>query len=390
MPTDLKPSSEPAPVIDQREAVDQTGLGEQLWAAVQLDNVVANAVREAFSPTTEGVYDPDFDPFDHLDAGEKLQALEFADANSEADVQRVRNSLQRRRQWEDSLNSGPLHPFLASLAAGVADPTAYVPLVGAAGKGASIGSRIARGMAAGAVEVGASEALLQELQTGRTAEESAYSTVAGLILGGSLSAAGATLGRTVPSEATIKQAKSDIETMLSAAAPAGFGGSSASAARAASPFDPIRGEQGEDLSLQVGHGLVKAYSKVLDKLKLASPALTMATSRFATARALLGSLTDTGMVSQGNLQGLTQGIDLETRIKSDGDQLLIPMVEMLQQQYKTHRKNAKAGGRSPMNRALFFDQVGRAMRHGTKSADPEVQAMATWMRQNIFDPPAGS
>lgn len=386
MPTDLKPSSEPAPVIDQREAVDQTGLGEQLAAAVQLDNVAANAVREAWSPTVQGPYDPDFDPFDHLDDEEKLQALEFSDANSEADIQRIRDRLSRRRQWEDTLSSGPLHPFIASLAAGVADPTAYVPLVGAAGRGASFGSRVARGMAAGAVEVGASEAFLQELQKGRTAEESAYSTVAGLILGGALSSAGAALGRTVPSEATMAQAKSDIETMLRVTAPQQGFGTSAGAARVSSPFDPLRDAEGRDMSLQVGHGLVKAYSKVLDKVALASPAMTMATSRFATSRALLGSLTDTGMISQGNLQGLTQGIDLETRIKSDGDQLLIPMAEMLGQQYKTHRKNSKAGGREPMSRALFYDQVGRAMRHGTKSADPEVNAMAQWMRQNIFDP----
>lgn len=345
-------------------------VGEQLGAAFQLDNLLANVAMRAAEPDVAAEAEADFDFQQHLLPGEELVADQFEQANSPAEMRLIRARIERERGARFALEQGPLNAFLASTIAIAADPTTFLPLAGAALTRGRALTKIAGAAAGSAVDVGLSEIVLQNLQETRTTTES----LAAVILGGAfgMGIAGTVVGvSTARANRAYTRAVEDF-TALGESIPESTAG--AQARPRPSP---------EDTRLAGGKGVraaIRGFSKVLEKLHLAAPSLELSVSRFARSRELVQRLVDTGLITEGQVKGLTGGAALETRIKRH-EAVIVDAFRMLNRAFKAHRK---AGGQ--LKRQEFFEEVGRAMRRSDESAVPGVGDAAKNLRSHVFDP----
>lgn len=170
---------------------------DTLGAAFSQENIISGVAR-AF---TEGLPNKtgsnlDFSPFDN--DGEMISGYEdFADkfvgANSEEDVQLIKNSIDREMNNKETLANAPTWMNVVShLAAGAADPTMLIPLVGAMTKATRTGRLIegaVTGAAVGVTSGLARETGFQATQETRSLEESGLNVLMEGALGGILGGA---------------------------------------------------------------------------------------------------------------------------------------------------------------------------------------------------------
>lgn len=151
-------------------------------------------------------------------------------------------------------------------------------------------------------------------------------------------------------------------------------------------------QESKNLSAASVHGLDKRASQLagsykiaeamakLKKLGLAAPSLELSTSIFDTARQVVHRIVDTGMISEGNVKGLANPLNMATEIKLTAEADIYAMDKIIQAGWKDYVR-ATAGDAARMNKKDFMTSVSYAMRRGDKHADEFVQALAQELRR---------
>lgn len=378
MPFLNKPSSFKKPSETVRPLPDSPSLGQQIGAAFQIENTVGSFLRDRGDPDLAD-YDPAFNVMDHLEPEELPIASEFADANRTQDIDTIRTQIDRERAARRTLGEGPAPELAVSALAVLADPTTFLPGVGAVLKGGKLATKIAAAGVGGAADAALSEGLLQSTQRERTLEESAYSVLLGGAFGMGIGGAAAA----ITARKAIGEGVKDATAL-------------ASEFRRRRPPEELITEPGivERTDDAAGAERVEATpddtriepfvgQTVLDKMSrynLAPVSLQMKSSDLDSVRRITDELVSTSLVTQGNVKGVATAPSVEVKIKRY-DTIKAAAGRSTKD---LHREHKAAGG--GLGYTEFRQEIGRALRRGDQHTDASVAKAAQWMRSNVFDP----
>lgn len=180
-PRPLLQGVDPAP-----EAAKPRFIQDVIPAALRTENLIGSALaREKNSPGALRIFTPasEFNPFDHIEGFED-SAKDFIYADNEEEVEAIKSNILRERKDRQTIADGGAGGFVAAVAAGVVDPTIFIPVGGQLKKGESILRLASRTALAGAAATTVQEAGLQATQTERTGLESALNIAGGTVLSG--------------------------------------------------------------------------------------------------------------------------------------------------------------------------------------------------------------
>jgi hypothetical protein len=175
---------------------DDVEFKDKLRSAFRLENTLISGVSQT-KGLPDGYASTDYSPIEKLTEDEKLNKSFVnlvALADNDSEVEAVRE--QFKREEADKAN---LTGITASLAAGTFDLINLFPVGGAATRAFRSGNALKGALATGltaAGSAGVAEIGLHATQLTRTGEESAYNLTGGLLLGGTLGASVARLGKT--------------------------------------------------------------------------------------------------------------------------------------------------------------------------------------------------
>ena len=358
------------------------GLGQQIGAALAMENITTNIGMRtgAFPPLSEESFaaqireetaldaaarnpDPTFDPRDHLQPGEELIASQFAGMRSQAEMQALRDKIDREEEWRRMMGEGPLPELLASTISVLADPTTYLGLgMGVATRGVTVARAAARIGGVVAAETAAAEAALQAMQETRTIEES----IAAVLLGGAFGATAGGVGKALAGRAArepidpalMEQAVQDSATVMRSE----FGGGTVGAAE-------IRRIDPQDTELASSLGVAEQLRK-LRRIGLAAPSLEGLSSPIAKAREMTLRLVDTGLTTKGAMRGVADPQALQTKIKRH-EAVQVDFNQQLKAAFDEHRA---AGGK--LKQSEFYEAAGEAAFRGDQSAIPGAATAA--------------
>lgn len=182
------------------DLADDLGFFDFIAPAFRIENTVGSFIEGqalTATPTFSPDFVEDFDPFQNLDGYEEF-IISFAGANSPADIERVKQKIDREREDREFLANGGLPAFLAMFVAGLIDPINLIPFGAGFTKVRTTG-RILEGAVAGAragiLSMTATEAILQATQTQRRFGESALNITAATALSAVLGSAAGALTR---------------------------------------------------------------------------------------------------------------------------------------------------------------------------------------------------
>lgn len=364
------------PIVDAENAND-VGLGGQLAAAFNRENVAVTLYRMATDDRQPLADDPSFDLQAHLHDHEFAYADQFEDVRSVAQLARAREEISREQEWNRALEDGPLPAWSAAMFAAVADPTIFLGAGGLllkAGRGASVGARTVLGGVGAASDAALSEAILQADQRARSTEESAVNIAAaaalGTVLGGVIGVSANRAGELVK----------DVE-VLANADPALAPDSVGAMARVSQ--DRLTGVDTELAPALTG--TAGRVSKALTRIGLGSASVELMSSPVAKVREFANRLTEHGMVLKGHLRGATNAASVENRIRGYDTAHLI-VGRTLTRGFKEARSAARKTGQNYLTRSQFRDEVGRALRRLDTHPDPHVEKAAKQLREQILVP----
>lgn len=374
-----------------------------LGAAFRLNNP-ATSVYEYLQRRAGLADDPEFRIEQLRDeiAGSRYEAEyldRFAGVGSMAEAHSIMRQIDQEEADRRIMSGAGVGGIVASVAAGMADPTIFIPgtvfLKGGRAGLAAIRTGISTA-AAGAAAAALQETALGATQQTRTLDEAAVNIGAATILSGILGAgAGALLSRAERSAAVAKL-QADREAWARDLGQTGAGQPQAVGAAATDT---------RDLTLQsFGLDRIPAVQRLVTRI---SPTLRTFSGPFVTARRILADLAETPLRFTGNRRGVptTQGPALDRVAKLAERQTRVAVSEELDRlfaQYRTGRADTGfaasqvlklrasaarlASGDARMTNLEFREAVGRAMREGDTSTIPEVTQAAQFVRQKVFEP----
>lgn len=396
-------------VVSEERPEAGVGLMEQLWAATNVDNSVVNVARAmGLTPDSQepmDAFDPNFDAYQHLTEEEKPIGADFAEANSVADLDKIRAQRRMEADWSRTVQEGPLNPYVATILAGLADPTNYVG--GSLIKGASKVATLARGAALGGGIAAAQEAVLQTTQRTRTANQSIAAVLGSSLFGGAISIPVAL--RQGPGKATEKALVDELTQGLDEAnmPQPGVDAGNLGAARP----DPVSILEGQKrffdnpdntkllsrtggLGAKVGtlfgkvagdEGYLRSAADVAGAVGRAVLPVSeiLMTSTVNTSRKWAMMLTDVGLLTKGHLAGQAAPAPLELRVRG-WDKAHSSTIQALNQAYRAYR--TKLGkGQQVMSRQEFFAAVGNAQIDQFHPNQVAREA-AQWVTDKVFKP----
>ena len=117
-------------------------------------------------------------------------------------------------------------------------------------------------------------------------------------------------------------------------------------------------------------GSLKAaeISAWLKKIGMASPAIELSMSRFATSRDAIQRMAYTGMTTEGHFQGIAAPPDLHTEIQRIGNPLMMQVESIAAKGFDAYKIQMKNGAVPAMNRLQFNEAVSEAMTRGDAGA----------------------
>jgi hypothetical protein len=185
LPAPRVPSGAPAPdPFQQGPATADT-----ISAAFRQDNPISS-VLDSIGQMPGNEYDPTHNPLDTLKGtpheGDDLSI--YAGSPNEGYTRALMARLDRQRTDQETLAQSGHAGTVASLAAGILDPTLAIPILGEAHEAGAL-ANIGRMAALGTAQGVASEGLMQESQVGRTWQESAGNIASDTIMMGVLGGA---------------------------------------------------------------------------------------------------------------------------------------------------------------------------------------------------------
>lgn len=373
-----------------KEIGDAPSFGTTIGAAFRQENTIASFLE---SDKESFIKDPSFDPISAIEGtAYEDNADSFIYADSEEEVQFVKNRIDKQNQDRDILRRSGWVGIVPMMVAGVLDPMVLIPGT-AAFKAVSTGVKIAKGAAFGAttgVGVGAaSELALQATQDVRTTRESLTIVAAGGILGGVLGGAIAGL-----SKGTRKIVQEELESVISKTAPKPVDLSEILAPRSAGARAATLSTAEEGLAHigKVGgagekfvrHSVPVFKTPLTDGLTSPSAQMRRFTTDFYQHNFILGK----------NVKGLPTSTALESLMKLDAADIGAFQLQARSSYLKYAGLEGKAfknirGSIAPLRSKdklsykAFYEEVGKAMRRGDKHSIAEVQEIAQVARKRI-------
>lgn len=388
--TTLPPEPEPSAAFGRIGAFGRREPG-YVESAFEGINTVVNGLRwmteDAFPP------DPDFTgdkllerirgtryEADHLDS--------FVGVRSEAEMEQVKRTIDRELMNRDIYARSGFGGYVAGVAAGVLDPTIFIPIGGWARVGANtlratrFGVRAAEGAAVTGAAVGAQELVLQGTQETRTTMESLFNVGSAVLAGGVI---GGALGVMTRAERdAIGKWANDIPATpeeMRAVEASGIGAAASDSSR--------------------GSGELKSTFGVAETLGQASPRIRAATSPFKATRNTVRDLTKGAETLEENASGVASSVGGAVEAQVDA-----ALGEMLASIERTRRfysdyffgrdvpfAPATAGvfrimgrGRGRMSYDEFKEAVAWSALNGDQHPVPQVAAAAAYRRAHIVNP----
>lgn len=416
---DFRPSTATLPPLQrQDEFADVAG------AAFRQNNVVYSlysgmANSGPFTP------DPTHNPLDMV-IGTKYEASHlrnFVGSRSEGETRAIMRRIDQEESDRKILEGAGMGGVLLNIVAGTLDPTIALPgsIAIKAGRGGYEFTRAAINVgAAGALQVGSQEALLQASQETRTAGESLMNVASGTVLAGLIGGAAARfLSRSERQalETSLDRARADMDAHANPQ-PAPV------VQPAAPPLIPEAPRAAEPLGLAQSVGAAAADTRSLEMqssipgTSRISPTRYVLEAESVVARRVMadtaetpysykGSVPDEGRMVEGvrvgarDAEAATQGPPVDRIVKMQRDGLRYEVNSELDRLFTEYRFGAEAPalpriragiddilGRAEgkMSYTEFKKQVGQAAMFGDASEIPQVTAAAQLIRQKVFDP----
>jgi hypothetical protein len=363
-------------------------------AAFEQENSLASLIASGSKPrpVPPGPLSPErrlggepWDPFTEIEGYEAF-ASSFVEAESRADVARIKANIDRELDNRRILEDAGALGMASQIVAGATDPL-FLPLMFVPGgqilklKPLAAGLRTAVYAGLGA---GASELALHQTQETRTPMESAFNIGGSVVVSGVLGATISGLSRKQAQALAAKVDRELAEGVTDASGVVDAPRSVGAQARRATTLD-------EETLIASGTGI--------EKLPL-SPLLRTANSPSVRTRQILEDLIETPLFTRKNLQGKATGPAggaVETRVKMY-DAALGVSFEQMDRLYLAYRQSGSRvalrvrdmlGARrrsGVMSFREFREEIGRALRRGDTHPVPEVERAARVFREQVFDP----
>jgi len=387
-------------------------IGEQsdemstIGAAFGLGNSVVNGIdylsRPAFKPDPEFTGEKLLNTIGGVDGAYSEHLDNFATAMSEAEVRSIMSRIDRENQQMEVLSRSGWAGTAAMVAAGVIDPTIFIPVGGWVGKAygvskaANVAVRMAEGAALGAGAVGIQEAVLQGAQETRTTYDSMLSIGAGTIVGAILGPLAKGISRADMQRLAESANASPVTRVQEAAALAdaegtGVGAQVSTAGRGDSTTKAAVGGLERRLAFQGPQPRLKvspfntARMTVRD---LAEDPNYLEENAAGIATTVGGSAETQMKMARGPLGAALQEVDAAYRRYTFGPGGLrvlgMPVPQSVQPAIGTVRATMGASGR--LTYSQFKQAVADALWAGDVHSNPEVLAAAKAMRAKVFDP----
>lgn len=332
----------------------------------------------------------------------------FLGSRNEYETRSIMARMDAEEQDKQTLAMAGGWGTAASIAAGLLDPTMFIPIAGVAGKGYSV-SRTALSLGAGfGLQSAASETLLQASQLTRTTSESLGNIATATILGGLLGAAGAKYLSRVERKA-LEDAFEIDRSIISREMAAAEGAQEANIGLGRSVGAMEADTREIALKPFLGGALDYIPAPVREKLSFlsdTSPTLRTLKSQNVEVRRASADLVEnvfrftdaeTGQVTTAG------GIPLERLAKMQKTELLLQATDDLKSNWIAHRYEGDAPsgvqkftdqvsdvlGQGPAEKLNYNDfkkEVTRALMNGDQHAIAEVQNAAQSIRRNVLDP----
>lgn len=357
------------PAVNEPQNDPGVGLGEQLWSAANIDNIAVSVGQYVYDKINmQDDPTPDFNPYDHLTLEEKMNAAEYAHADSPEELAYVRKQIERENVHRRNVENGPVHPLIATGIAVATDPTTWLPIGGAVMKSGRLATKLAAGAAVGVAENAASEAILHGTQQTRTMEETAWAIGLGAPLG--LIGAGGAAALSARGKKKLIDAINEQVVLGRSLEGDQFGSAGAKQVAAEAADTEV-----------VYQKAFQWMGEKLSKVGLAAPALELGASRNPVVRDVVNKLADTGMVLKSHVRGFSPfGASVDTQIRAL-DRQMVGMDKSFKNSYNRAVQNGFKG-----NRADFHEQVARALRRGDTHSVKEIDDLAKAIRKEVLDP----
>lgn len=389
-------------------------------AALRQQNPIASVITAMQRGSPSTAYDPSHNPLD-LIRGTKYEAdhlSSFTSSPNEATTRSIMARIDQEDADRKTLAASGWGGTVASIAAGLVDPTMYLPFLGAARAGGGVLAAAGRMALLGGLQSSVSEVALQASQQTRTFGESVGNVASGTLLMGILGAG----AHALLSPAEIKAATANLDSargVISAEGPAVaaanenapfFGPGVAQAAGAAASdvremklkdFIPIP-QAVKDLPI-----IGSAFETLGNLNAKLSPTLRGFSNPSLAARRFWGDAADTPLRFAEGEKGVTPsfgGPPVDLSVKQQINGLTIKAHDTLRDLFVDYRygenqpslafqraafDDLRGAGDGKMSYAEFKAQVAEAMWSGDQHAIPQVQQAAQELRQKVLDPVKG-
>lgn len=361
--------------------VTAPSMAATLGAAFRQDNTVGSTLAyDGPSDAAKAERDPSFDAWKDI-SGTKYEQhwSRFYDVFNKAASDQMKLQIDKEETDRSTLDAAGPFGWLASLGAGIVDPTILLPggeLVRAGRTGFSLGKSALRvGLAAGA-GAAVAEAGLQATQEIRPASESLFSIGGAALLGGLIgTGAAAALGRgerraiargldqvvngKVPD--TLAANESAVKTV--------FGDAGAAAVDIPTLSD-----------LTVKGRAAKAVTEASAWMRL-NPLVRLITSPSAVVRYIGVNLFDNPIYLRMHAEGRTPGQATETLVQQYTQGAVARAMQESRAAFDDMRKRGVQMGYDEFRR-----EVGKAGRRGDEGPQPEISAAAKSWRAHVGDP----
>lgn len=383
--TPRAPSATPRPAAPS--------LFETFGAAFDIENAPLNVIEFMSRPDFEP--DPDHNPIDVIGGTmyETDWLNNFVGSRSEKETRFIMGEIDSQLRSRDILARSGISGFIAAMAAGAADPTLFIPVVGWLARGAQLSragrTALAAGEAAAATAgaVALQEGALQATQETRTAWESAWNIGGAALIGGLLGGAVGILTRPQISDLAGRMAKTDLSPDADIAA-----WNRATAAAGAQVTSAERGTG--ELAGALG-------AEKIPILARQDPLIRTTTSPVRETRLLAMDIAETPLTRVDSPRGIAASVGgpVESMIR----EWQWPLTEALQEIDRLYSLyffgRPKVAARAQANVAKWLGQGGGklspeqfdeaifdAWLAGDVHSIPEVQEAARRTRQAVFDP----
>lgn len=377
--TELESQMHDVPAPEQWIAPDNSSTEhstlETVSAALEEENIVSAATRHfieksKFAPFEDDI---DFNVFDE-DLSEYKEFLdEFDNVTSANEMNFVKRKIDIGLQNRQTISESGGMGIASLVAAGLIDPTSFIPIAGVAYKATKAGTVVAGGLSAaaqiGAIETGR-EAVLHSMQPTRTIEESVLNIGGATVLSGILGAAATGLSTTRFSSIAT-EIDDYMEAVVHAEQP--LVARHAGAAENLS-YAPPAHEPSLDNEALVG-GKVAEVAAV-------GPSGNLAGSPSLAARVHGQRLAEDPYLRVKHQQGIASEVSWESLIKAR-DRDLDDGIRLIKQGWKSYAKSVPREERVFKSYGEFDEAVSHAMRRGDAHDIAEVSTVAKGLRRKF-------